>query len=64
VLGLELGADDYVPKPFSVLELVARVRALLRRADRMNVTSGTVSPRSSVPSCSIRCAGNCAAQTR
>jgi DNA-binding response OmpR family regulator len=32
VLGLELGADDYVAKPFSVLEVQARVRALLRRA--------------------------------
>lgn len=32
VLGLELGADDYVTKPFSVLELQARLRALLRRA--------------------------------
>jgi len=32
VLGLELGADDYVVKPFSPRELVARVRALLRRA--------------------------------
>ncbi len=31
VVGLELGADDYVPKPFSPRELVARVRALLRR---------------------------------
>jgi DNA-binding response OmpR family regulator len=34
VRGLELGADDYVPKPFSLHELLARVRALLRRARR------------------------------
>ena len=33
VAGLELGADDYVPKPFSPRELVARVRAVLRRSD-------------------------------
>ncbi len=32
ILGLELGADDYVTKPFSVLELTARVKAILRRA--------------------------------
>ena len=32
VLGLELGADDYVTKPFSITELLARVRAVLRRA--------------------------------
>ena len=33
VLGLELGADDYVTKPFSPREVVARVKAILRRAD-------------------------------
>lgn len=33
ILGLELGADDYLAKPFSVLELVARVRALVRRTE-------------------------------
>src|SRR5690606_36140422 len=35
ILGLELGADDYLAKPFSMLELVARVKALLRRAEAM-----------------------------
>ncbi len=34
VVGLEVGADDYVVKPFSARELVARVRAVLRRAHR------------------------------
>jgi len=36
VLGLEMGADDYVTKPFSVKELVARIKALLRRTDVAN----------------------------
>jgi two-component system KDP operon response regulator KdpE len=43
VKGLELGADDYVTKPFNHLELLARVRAVLRRLD-------LPSPRSSTPS--------------
>ena len=35
ILGLEIGADDYLPKPFSVLELVARAKALLRRVQAL-----------------------------
>ena len=48
VAGLEVGADDYVTKPFSVLELVARVRAVLRRtgmtapADRVAIGAAVV----------------------
>jgi DNA-binding response OmpR family regulator len=38
VQGLELGADDYVTKPFSHLELLARVRAVLRRAQSLPLT--------------------------
>ncbi|PPD34292.1 MAG: DNA-binding response regulator [Methylomonas sp.] len=36
VVGLEIGADDYIAKPFSLAEVVARVRALLRRAAALN----------------------------
>ncbi|MGE0043585.1 MAG: response regulator transcription factor [Vicinamibacterales bacterium] len=42
VLGLELGADDYVTKPFSITELLARVRAVLRRAGTQKGTSDVV----------------------
>ncbi len=36
VLGLELGADDYLTKPFSIMELMARVKALFRRMEALN----------------------------
>lgn len=40
VLGLELGADDYLTKPFSTRELVARIKAVLRRSVKESPTSG------------------------
>jgi two-component system alkaline phosphatase synthesis response regulator PhoP len=39
VKGLDLGADDYMAKPFGILELISRVRAVLRRSDRGTVES-------------------------
>jgi two-component system response regulator RegX3 len=40
VVGLELGADDYVTKPYSARELIARIRAVLRRADTDAIVEG------------------------
>ncbi len=40
IIGLELGADDYLTKPFSPRELVARIKAVLRRSQKDNVTGG------------------------
>lgn len=42
VLGLELGADDYVTKPFSITELLARIRAVLRRTSAQKMPSEQV----------------------
>jgi two-component system OmpR family response regulator len=41
VVGLELGADDYMTKPFSIREFLARIRAMLRRSEMMAAASST-----------------------
>jgi|SRR6185437_8805379 len=52
ILGLEIGADDYLPKPFNPRELVARIRAILRRASHNAAPNGplTVGDMCLVPS--------------
>ncbi len=43
IVGLEIGADDYLPKPFNPRELAARIRAILRRSSRSDGTSSETS---------------------
>jgi two-component system OmpR family response regulator len=45
IIGLEIGADDYLPKPFNPRELLARIKAILRRARRPEPVAGTLSGR-------------------
>ena len=40
IVGLEVGADDYLPKPFNPRELLARIKAILRRSERAKVAGG------------------------
>ena len=56
VVGLELGADDYVPKPFEMRELLARVRAVLRRAETTAAATAATAPAGTMPSNSRRVA--------
>lgn len=42
VLGLDSGADDYITKPFGVMELISRVKAVIRRSDRRKGSAGEV----------------------
>ncbi|MFN0316403.1 MAG: response regulator transcription factor, partial [Burkholderiales bacterium] len=53
VLGLEMGADDYLTKPFSVQELKARAKAIFRRVDHLK-TAGEVMPARSISVREIR----------
>lgn len=42
IVGLEIGADDYLPKPFNPRELLARIKAILRRTERTAPVAGTL----------------------
>ena len=42
IVGLEVGADDYLPKPFNPRELLARIKAILRRSDRAEMAGGSL----------------------
>lgn len=43
IIGLEVGADDYLPKPFNPRELLARIKAILRRTERPEAIAGSLS---------------------
>lgn len=45
IVGLKIGADDYLPKPFNPRELLARIKAILRRSERLERSAGALSGR-------------------
>ncbi|HEX3558898.1 MAG TPA: response regulator transcription factor [Pyrinomonadaceae bacterium] len=49
IVGLEIGADDYLPKPFNPRELVARIHAILRRVERRGASSSSAAQESRAP---------------
>ena len=65
VLGLELGADDYLTKPFSMLELAARVKGVFRRAEQLAAakTAAQAPPSTRARNCSTRSGATATAAT-
>ena len=51
VLGLEIGADDYITKPFSIRELLARIKAVIRRTDSNSALRRKILPRFPLKEC-------------
>jgi two-component system OmpR family response regulator len=64
VIGLEMGADDYLPKPFGSRELISRIRAVLRRSHRRPRSSAPLrGATASIAGPSMRTAESCCART-
>jgi DNA-binding response OmpR family regulator len=64
IVGLELGADDYLSKPFNPRELVARIRAILRRASNRNARGAAADVFESGRSCSTPACTRCASPAK
>jgi two-component system, OmpR family, response regulator CpxR len=60
IVGLEIGADDYLPKPFNPRELVARLRAILRRVQISNENENTAADRITIDDLDISISGRSA----
>jgi two-component system, OmpR family, catabolic regulation response regulator CreB len=64
IVGLEIGADDYVTKPFSPREVVARIHAILRRAGKQSATPETITFKLDETACRIQYRGQFLELTR